>query len=120
MNVFNTILRSQQPLAQTGQEAPAGGNDTPWMITTAAKSIGSVAGVGKRETWALFCEISLLRLLFLFLPTSELLYGLSQSAEHPRRQVHLCRRHSYVSLFIELLFLNAHPFLAFSPESKAS
>ncbi|KAH9388025.1 Calcium channel flower [Tyrophagus putrescentiae] len=45
MNVFNTILRSQQPLAQTGQEAPAGGNDTPWMITTAAKSIGSVAGV---------------------------------------------------------------------------
>lgn len=42
MNVFNSILRSQQP-AQ-GQED---GNDTPWMISTGAKAIGSIAGVGK-------------------------------------------------------------------------
>lgn len=44
MNVFNSMIRSQQPSAQPGQE---NANDTPWMITTAAKSIGSIAGVGK-------------------------------------------------------------------------
>jgi len=41
MNVFNSILRSNQPPA--GQ--PENPNDTPWMISTAAKVIGSVAGV---------------------------------------------------------------------------
>lgn len=45
MNVFNSILRSNQP--QQPNDQPENGNDMPWMITTAAKVVGSVAGVGK-------------------------------------------------------------------------
>ncbi|KAI2799330.1 hypothetical protein RDWZM_001996 [Blomia tropicalis] len=43
MNVFNSILRSNQP--QQPNDQPENGNDMPWMITTAAKVVGSVAGV---------------------------------------------------------------------------
>lgn len=47
MNVFNAIIGTLKSESQQQQQQQTNqANDQPWLITTAARSIGSIAGVG--------------------------------------------------------------------------
>ncbi|KAH9511235.1 Calcium channel flower [Dermatophagoides farinae] len=45
MNVFQTIVGTLKPEPQQQQEQNGSNQDTPWLITSAARAVGSIAGV---------------------------------------------------------------------------